>query len=99
MEAEVDNVRNKKIRGAVKKQRDMLKSLNEKLKLMRETRMQCEELGMTMGFLEGGAIHNLKQHLKKYNDDHENDTLRTNVDNEVQELIRLADEKRKSEDL
>ena len=41
----------------------------------------------------------LKQHLKKYNDDHENDTLRTNVDNEVQELIKMADEKRKSEDL
>ena len=77
----------------------MLKSLNEKLKLMRETRMQCEELAMCMGFLEGGAIHALKAHLKKYNDDHENETLRTNVDNEVQELIKMAEEKRKSEDL
>jgi len=66
VESEVDNIRNKKIRGAVKKQRDMLKTLNEKLKLMRETRVGCEELAMTMGFLDGGAIHNLKTYLKVY---------------------------------
>jgi hypothetical protein len=33
-----------------------------------------------MEFLEGGAIKNLKIHLKKYYDDHENDNLRNNVD-------------------
>ena len=65
----------------------MLKTLNEKLKLMRDTRMNCEELAMTMGFLDGGAIHNLKTYLKDYYKDHENDTLRTNVDNEVQKLL------------
>lgn len=58
----------------------MLKTLNDKLKLMRETREKCEELAMTMEFLEGGAIKNLKIHLKKYYEDHENDTLRNNVD-------------------
>jgi hypothetical protein len=76
----VDNIRNKKIRGTTKKQKDMLKTLNDKLKLMRETREKCEELAMTMEFLEGGAIKNLKIHLKKYYEDHENDALRNNVD-------------------
>jgi hypothetical protein len=38
---------------------------------------------MTMGFLEGGAIKTLKSHLRKYYDDHENDTLRNNVDLEI----------------
>ena len=76
----MDNIRNKKIRGTTKKQKDMLKALNDKLKLMRETREKCEELAMTMEFLEGGAIKNLKIHLKKYYDDHENDNLRNNVD-------------------
>lgn len=38
VEDEVNNIRNKKIRGATKKQKDMLKALNEKLKLMRTTR-------------------------------------------------------------
>jgi hypothetical protein len=38
----------------------MLKALNDKLKLMRSTRENCEELAMTMEFLEGGAINGLK---------------------------------------
>ena len=42
---------------------------------------------------------NLKSHLKKYYDDHENDTLRNNVDQEVTALIELADTNRKKEDL
>lgn len=99
VEHEIDNIRNKKIRGTTKKQKDMLKALNDKLKLMRSTKERCEELAMTMEFLEGGAIKTLKTHLKKYNEDHDNDTLRTNVDNEVQRLIELADKNRKDEDL
>ena len=83
VEQEVDNIRNKKIRGTSKKQKEMLKNLNDKLKLMRATRENCEELAMTMGFLEGGAIKTLKSHLRKYYDDHENDTLRNNVDQEI----------------
>lgn len=77
----------------------MLKTLNDKLKLMRATRVQCEELAMTMEFLEGGAIKQLKTHLKKYYEDDDNDTLRINVDNEVSALIELADKNRKDEDL
>ena len=37
--------------------------------------------------------------MKKYYDDHENDSLRNNVDNEVTALIELADKNRKEEDL
>lgn len=77
----------------------MLKALNDKLKLMRATREKCEELAMTMEFLEGGAIKKLKGHLKQYYDDHENETLRNNVDNEVSRLIEVADDKMKEEDL
>lgn len=77
----------------------MLKALNDKLKLMRETREKCEELAMTMEFLEGGAIKNLKIHLKKYYDDHENDNLRNNVDQEAIKLVEIADNNRKAEDL
>lgn len=99
VEQEVDNIRNKKIRGTSKKQKDMLKTLNEKLKLMRATREKCEELAMTMEFLQGGSIKNLKLYLKKYYDDHDNDTLRNNVDNEVTRLIELAEVNRKDEDL
>ena len=65
----------------------MLKTLNDKLKLMRATRVQCEELYMTMEFLEGGAIKQLKVNLKKYYEDDDNDTLRITVDNEVSSLI------------
>lgn len=99
IESEVDNIRNKKIRGATKKQKDMLKELNDKLKLMRATRENCEELAMTMEFLEGGAIKGLKAALKKYYDDHEDESLRFNVDKQCTALIELADIKRKSEDL
>ena len=99
VEQEADNIRNKKIRGTSKKQKDMVKALNDKLKLMRATREKCEELAMTMEFLEGGAIKQLKLYLKKYNDDHENDSLRTNVDTEVTSLINQADESRKQQDI
>ena len=51
----------------------MLKALNDKLRLMRGTREKCEELAMTMEFLDGGAIKRLKVFLKNYYDDHEND--------------------------
>jgi hypothetical protein len=77
----------------------MVKALNDKLKLMRATREKCEELAMTMEFLDGGAIKQLKLYLKKYNDDHENDSLRTNVDNEVTSQINQADECRKQQDI
>jgi len=77
----------------------MVKTLNDKLKVMRATREKCEELAMTMEFLEGKAIKLLQTHLKKYYDDHENDTLRENVDKEVTALIDLADKNRKEEDL
>ena len=112
VEQEVDNIRNKKIRGAIKKQKDMLRSLNDKLKLMRATRENCEELAMTMEFLEGGAIKVLKGHLRKYYDltanmikdrkyydEHENEIHRIAVDKEVTSLIDLADSNRKNEDL
>ena len=77
----------------------MLKALNDKLRLMRGTREKCEELAMTMEFLEGGAIKRLKGNLKNYYDDHENDQYRTNVDNEVIRLIDVADKNMKEEDL
>ena len=77
----------------------MLKALNDRLKLMRATREKCEELAMTMEFLGAGAIKTLRNHLKKYYDDHENDNLRTKVDNEVTALIELADKNRKNENL
>ena len=77
----------------------MLKALNDKLKLMRSTRLQCEELAMTMEFLEGGAIKQLRTNLKKYHEDDANDQFRKNVDNEVQALIDKADRNRKEEDL
>jgi hypothetical protein len=99
VEFEVNNISSKKIRGANKKQKEMLKALNDKLKLMIATRVNIEELAMTMAFLEGGAIKMLKSLLKKYDADHENDTLRTNLDNEVTALIELADKNRKREDL
>ena len=99
VEQEVDNIRNKKIRGTSKKQKDMLKTLNEKLKLMRATREKCEELAMTMEFLQGGSIRILRLNLKKYYEDHDNEMLRNNVDMEVMRLIELADVNRKDEDL
>ena len=77
----------------------MLKTLNDKLKLMRSTREKCEELAMTMEFLEGGSIKGLKLHLKKYHDDVDNDTFRQNVDKQVLALLDLADKNRKAEDV
>mmetsp|Transcript_27346 Transcript_27346/g.41585 ORF Transcript_27346/g.41585 Transcript_27346/m.41585 type:complete len:135 (+) Transcript_27346:639-1043(+) len=77
----------------------MLKHLNDKLKLMISTRDKCEELAMTMGFLDGGEIRPLKQALKKYSEDFENDSLRQNVDAEVDALIEIADQNRKDEGL
>ena len=55
----------------------MLKTLNDKLKLMRSTRERCEELSMTMGFLGGGAIKNLKVSLRKYFEDNEDERIRS----------------------
>ena len=79
---------------------------------MRSTRENCEELAMTMEFLEGGAIKALKGHLRKYYDltanmikdrkyydEHENEVHRINTDKEVTSLIDLADQNRKKEDL
>ena len=77
----------------------MLKTLNDKLKLMRSTRERCEELSMTMGFLGGGAIKNLKVSLRKYFEDNEDEMIRTNVHQEITRLINIADINRQAEDL
>ncbi len=77
----------------------MLKALNDKLKLMRSTRERCEELSMTMGFLGGGAIKNLKVSLRKYFEDNEDEMIRTNVHQEITRLINIADINRQAEDL
>ena len=57
----------------------MLKTLNDKLKLMRSTRERSEQHSMTMGFLWGGAIKNLRVSLRKYYDDNEDERIRTNI--------------------
>jgi lantibiotic modifying enzyme len=75
----------------------MMKNLNEKLKVMRATREKCEELAMTMSFLEGGDIKPLKLALKRYYEDHENEELRTDADKLVLQLIEMADKNRKNE--
>ena len=77
----------------------MLKALNDKLKLMRSTRERCEELSMTMGFLGGGAIKNLKVSLRKYFEDNEDERIRSNVHQEITRLINIADINRQAEDL
>lgn len=77
----------------------MLKNLNDKLKLMRNTRERCEELSMTMEFLGGGAIKNLRVSLRKYFEDNDDERIRTNVLQEVTRLINIADMNRQAEDL
>ena len=77
----------------------MLKTLNDKLKLMRSTRERCEELSMTMGFLGGGAIKNLKVSLRKYFEDKEDERIRSNLHQEITRLINIADINRQAEDL
>lgn len=77
----------------------MLKTLNDKLKLMRNTREKCEELSMTMGFLGGGAIKNLKVSLRKCYEDNEDERVRSNVNQEITRLINIADINRQAEDL
>ena len=77
----------------------MLKNLNDKLKLMRSTRERCEELSMTMEFLGGGAIKNLRVSLRKYFEDNDDERIRTNVHQEVTRLINIADINRQAEDL
>ncbi len=77
----------------------MLKTLNDKLKLMRSTRERCEELSMTMGFLGGGAIKNLKVSLRKYFEDNEDERIRSNLHQEITRLINIADINRQAEDL
>ena len=79
----MDNIRNKKIRGTSKKQKELLKGLSDKIKLMRSTREKCEELAMTMEFLQGGQINQLKNFLKKYHENPDEETSRNNVDQEV----------------
>ena len=77
----------------------MLKTLNDKLKLMRSTRERCEELSITMGFLGGGAIKNLKVSLRKYFEDNEDERIRSNLHQEITRLINIADINRQAEDL
>ena len=77
----------------------MLKTLNDKLKLMRSTRERCEDLLMTMGFLGGGAIKNLRVSLRKYFEDNEDERVRTNVHQEITRLINISDINRQAEDL
>ena len=77
----------------------MLKTMNDKLKLMRSTRERCEELSMTMGFLGGGAIKNLKVSLRKYFEDNEDERIRSNLQQEITRLINIADINRQAEDL
>ena len=54
---------------------------------------------MTMEFLPGGSIKNLKAILKKYYDDNENEELRNKFDVEITKLLELAEANRKSEAL
>jgi len=64
-EQELETVRNKK-KGAVKKNKEKINMHMSRISSCKRVREKGEELQITIDYLQGGAIKTLKQYLKQF---------------------------------
>lgn len=66
MEGDLENAKNKKNKGTLKKQKEKVGAINYKLTQAKKYRDKIEELTQQMDMIEGHQIRNLKQVLSDY---------------------------------
>ena len=94
-ELELEAVRNKK-RGAAKKNKEKTNMLMTKIAQIKRVREKAEDLQVTIDHLPGGAMKMLKQYLKQFVQNPDEEQAKMLVLQEFDMLIEVSDNNRKS---
>ena len=96
-DTEQEKIQNKKTKGGQKKNRDKINALKNKKSQFQHVKDRAEELQITIDYLEAGQIRSLRQQVKQLNGNTEDDALRNNVLNEINQLIEISEQNRRAQ--
>lgn len=94
-ELEREKLRNKKTKGGVKKNRDKMSSLQNKIAQLKQVKERAEELQLSMDYLEGGKLMQLRSLAKQLNQNSDDELIRNNTLQELDMLIELSEQNRR----
>ena len=96
VETELTDIKNKK-KGRNSKNKDKISALLKKLEGWKKVRERAEELTISMDYLEGGRLKELRSRVRKFLMAPEEDETRLPVVEEIEVLIELSEQNRRKQ--
>lgn len=94
VETELTDIKNKK-KSRNSKNKDKINTLLKKLEGWKKVRERAEELTISMDYLEGGSLKELRIRVRKFLISPEEDEVRIPVVEEIEVLIELSEQNRR----
>jgi hypothetical protein len=96
VETELTDIKNKK-KGRNSKNKDKISALLKKLEGWKKVRERAEELTISMDYLEGGRLKELRSRVRKFLMVPEEDETRLPVVEEIEVLVELSEQNRRKQ--
>lgn len=96
VETELTDIKNKK-KGRNSKNKDKISALLKKLEGWKKVRERAEELTISMDYLEGGRLKELRSRVRKFLMVPEEDETRLPVVEEIEVLIEMSEQNRRKQ--
>lgn len=93
-DAELEKMQNNKKKGGQKKNRDKINALKAKKSHLQQIKDRAEELQISMDYLEPGQIKQLRIQSKQLNQNSDEELVRKNVHQEIDNLINKSETNR-----
>lgn len=96
VETELTDIKNKK-KGRNSKNKDKISALLKKLEGWKKVRERAEELTISMDYLEGGRLKELRSRVRKFLMVPEEDETRLPVVEEIEVFVELSEQNRRKQ--
>jgi hypothetical protein len=96
VETELTDIKNKK-KGRNSKNKDKISASLKKLEGWKKVRERAEELTISMDYLEGGRLKELRSRVRKFLMVPEEDETRLPVVEEIEVLVELSEQNRRKQ--
>jgi hypothetical protein len=96
VETELTDIKNKK-KGRNSKNKDKISASLKKLEGWKKVRERAEELTISMDYLEGGRLKELRSRVRKFLTAPEEDETRLPVVEEIEVLIEMSEQNRRKQ--
>lgn len=96
IEADLDNLRNKKMKGTSKKQKEKQGMVNYKLTQVKKQKEKIEEVSSSLELIDGSLIKNLKHLLTQYMGNPDEEGTKTLADAEITKVLEIIEANKKA---